>query len=58
MAKRDIHAEPFDEGTLIKLKLFEYYARSWLPVFVARQNPIFSNVNIADFLKSMPPGLD
>lgn len=33
MAK-DIHAKPFDEGTMIKLELFRLYLREWLPVFV------------------------
>lgn len=32
MAK-DIHAKPFDEGTLVKLELFKLYLREWLPVF-------------------------
>lgn len=33
MAK-DLHDEPFDEGTLEKLKIFEDYAQAWIPTFV------------------------
>lgn len=31
---KDIHAKPFDEGTLVKLELFEEYAKEWIPTFV------------------------
>lgn len=43
------HDEPFDEGTLTKLELFERYAEVWLPVFVARHEIIWPEVNIFDF---------
>lgn len=43
------HDEPFDEGTLTKLELFERYAEAWLPVFVARHEIIWPEVNIFDF---------
>jgi hypothetical protein len=32
MAK-NMHAKPFDEGTMVKLELFKLYFREWLPVF-------------------------
>jgi three-Cys-motif partner protein len=41
--------KPFDEGTLTKLELFERYAEAWLPVFVARHEIIWPEVNIFDF---------
>ncbi len=34
MAKNDMHDKPFDEGTLVKLELFEKYVNEWLPVFL------------------------
>lgn len=43
------HDEPFDEGTLTKLELFERYAEAWLPVFVARHEIIWPEVHIYDF---------
>lgn len=43
------HDEPFDEGTRTKLELFERYAEAWLPVFVARHEIIWKDVNIFDF---------
>ncbi len=54
--KRDIHLEPFDEGTLTKLDLFRVYLQEWIPVFVARQEIIWPNINIIDFFAG--PGTD
>lgn len=34
MASKDIFDEPFDEGTLTKLEIFEKYFEEWLPTFV------------------------
>lgn len=34
MATRDIFDEPFDEGTLTKLEIFEKYFEEWLPTFI------------------------
>ena len=34
MAYKDLHDEPFDEGTIFKLELFEDYAQAWIPTFV------------------------
>lgn len=30
----DHHRQPYDEGTLSKLELFEKYAEAWIPTFV------------------------
>lgn len=34
MSKKDIFDEPFDEGTLTKLEIFEKYFEAWLPTFI------------------------
>lgn len=34
MASKDIFDEPFDEGTLTKLEIFEKYFEEWLPTFI------------------------
>jgi three-Cys-motif partner protein len=34
MPSKDLHAKPFDEGTITKLEIFENYAKEWLPTFV------------------------
>ncbi len=34
MSGLDHHRQPYDEGTLCKLKLFEEYAKAWIPTFV------------------------
>jgi three-Cys-motif partner protein len=34
MASKDIFDEPFNEGTLTKLEIFEKYFEEWLPTFV------------------------
>ncbi|MDQ7833718.1 MAG: hypothetical protein RDU30_18475, partial [Desulfovibrionaceae bacterium] len=44
---RDHHSKPYDEGTLLKLELFENYCKSWLPVFIQLPNVV--EINIADF---------
>ena len=33
---RDLFRKSFDEGTLIKLKIFEDYFKEWLPVFLKK----------------------
>lgn len=45
----DIHAKPFDEGTLAKLELFTLYTKEWLPVFLANHAPFCSDVHVFDF---------
>jgi three-Cys-motif partner protein len=48
MAGKDIHKEPFDDGTLLKLEIFHKYLKEWLPVFLNwKYDPI--EVNIVDF---------
>jgi three-Cys-motif partner protein len=43
---KNLHAEPFDEGTITKLEIFERYAEAWLPVFITRGD---KNIYIFDF---------
>jgi three-Cys-motif partner protein len=45
---RDIFDKPFDDGTLIKLKIFEDYLKEWLPVFISKPNPIWKEIQIFD----------
>lgn len=40
MAQKDLHDNPFDEGTIAKLQIFEDYAQAWLPTFVMQSAPI------------------
>ena len=46
----------FDEGTKIKLLLYEQYLKEWLPVFLAQPRPVRNVVNIFNFL--FGPGND
>ena len=46
MAK-NMHAKPFDEGTMVKLELFKLYFREWLPVFTKSQ--FNKQIEIYDF---------
>ncbi|HSZ84567.1 MAG TPA: three-Cys-motif partner protein TcmP [Puia sp.] len=39
MAYKDLHEEPFDEGTIVKLEIFEDYAQAWIPTFVMQGVP-------------------
>jgi three-Cys-motif partner protein len=50
------HDEPFEESTLTKLRIFELYAQSWIPVFVASPQPPVSSLHIYDFMAG--PGTD
>lgn len=54
VARKDFHRDPFDQGTITKLKIFELYAREWLPVFTAR--PGRRAVHVFDFFAG--PGTD
>jgi len=47
MPIKDLHAAKFDEGTLVKLELFQDYLKEWLPVFIHSQHQ--SPINIIDF---------
>ena len=40
MSYKDLHEEPFDEGTIAKLEIFEDYAQAWIPTFVMQETPI------------------
>lgn len=55
MAK-NIHLEPFDEATKIKLAIFEDYLKEWLPVFLGINQPFWKTINIFDFFAG--PGTD
>lgn len=49
MARKDIHKEPFDEGTLLKLEIFHKYLNEWLPVFMNWKDGQQRQINIVDF---------
>lgn len=34
MPTKNLHAQPFEEGTITKLEIFENYAKEWLPTFI------------------------
>ena len=53
---KDLHRKPFDEGTQIKLALYENYIKEWLPVFLAKKYCIYQTINIFDFFAG--PGVD
>lgn len=53
MAVKNLHKNPFDEGTLTKLEIFEAYTKEWLPVFV--MNP-YKHICIFDLFAG--PGRD
>lgn len=53
---RDIHSKPFDEGTQLKLLLYQYYISEWLPVFLHRQSYLYKTINIFDYFAG--PGQD
>lgn len=42
----DLHEKAFDEGTIVKLELFEEYAKEWLPTFIMSH---YKEVWIFDF---------
>jgi three-Cys-motif partner protein len=54
MSKKDHHSEPFDDGTLAKLEIFEDYANAWLPVWVMQ--PKVDEIHILDLFAG--PGYD
>jgi three-Cys-motif partner protein len=53
MAVKSIFDKPFDDGTKVKLSVFESYLEKWLPVFVSRQEIIWQNIQIFDFFSGM-----
>jgi three-Cys-motif partner protein len=56
MRNAQFHSEAFDPGTLLKLKIFELYVQEWIPVFLSRPDPPFSEVHLFDFFCG--PGTD
>ncbi len=48
MSGKNLFSKPFDEGTLDKLKIFEDYFKEWLPVFIAKEEPIWKHIQIFD----------
>jgi len=46
MPRRDIHDKPFTAETITKLKIFEEYLKTWLPVFIHGE---YDEINICDF---------
>lgn len=51
MARIDHHIKPYDEGTLVKLEIFERYVEAWLPTFIMQ--PHVKEVNIVDFFAGL-----
>ena len=51
MARIDHHIKPYDEGTLVKLEIFERYVETWLPTFIMQ--PHVKEVNIVDFFAGL-----
>lgn len=51
MARIDHHTKPYDEGTLVKLEIFERYVEAWLPTFIMQ--PHVKEVNIVDFFAGL-----
>lgn len=47
MVNKDFHSKPFDEGTKIKLEIFQKYTEEWLPVFLTQNS--FKKIFIYDF---------
>lgn len=45
---RNLFRKPFDDGTIDKLQIFEDYFKEWLPVFIARQEIIWNEIQIFD----------
>jgi len=58
---RNFHAQNFDESTKAKLEIFQLYARTWLPTFLAPLKPTWKEVHVYDFFcgpGSDPTGVD
>lgn len=45
---RNLFRKPFDDGTIDKLEIFEDYFKEWLPVFIAKQEIIWTEIQIFD----------
>lgn len=53
MPSKSIFSEPFDDGTLFKLRIFSDYFKEWLPVFVSPKKPFWKNIQIYDLFAGM-----
>ncbi len=53
MPTKSLFSEPFDDGTLFKLKIFNDYFKEWLPVFISSDKPIWKKVQIFDLFAGM-----
>ncbi|QQT27526.1 three-Cys-motif partner protein TcmP [Sphingobacterium spiritivorum] len=49
MPVKNLFQKPFDEGTNTKLDIVRQYFEEWLPVFVAKKQPIWRTIQIFDF---------
>ena len=47
--RRNLFRKIFDDGTIDKLEIFGDYFKEWLPVFIARQEIIWHEIQIFDF---------
>lgn len=56
MSNGSFFNEPYDAGTLSKLKIFELYIQEWIPVFLSNPTPPFKEIHIFDFFTG--PGED
>ncbi len=56
MSKHSFHKEPYDAGTLTKLRIFESYIEAWIPVFTSQPQPRFTEIHLFDFFSG--PGTD
>jgi three-Cys-motif partner protein len=48
MSAKDLFQKPFDDGTIDKLQILEDYFKEWLPVFIARKEVIWKEIQIFD----------
>jgi three-Cys-motif partner protein len=56
MPSKDLFEDPFDDGTLYKLKIIREYFKAWLPVFISSKSPIWKKIQIFDLFAG--PGKD
>lgn len=49
MPAEEIEDKPYNEGTLVKLDIFQLYTRAWLPVFTSRPDPHWKRLHLFDF---------
>ncbi len=56
MKNASFHKEPYDAGTLTKLKIFELYIQEWIPVFTSQAEPFCQELHLFDLFSG--PGTD